>query len=354
MSGPDFSNMVRLSLREWAGVSLFTLVVVLSAPRLWEQYETFQPGLDYRMPYDLSNDYWFYNRYSQVAAQMNEFLVIGDSVVWGQYVTREQTLTHHLNELEGRRRFANLGLDGAHPIALAGLIEHYGSGIRNKPVLLQLNPLWLGSPRLDLSSDEEFQFNHPKLVPQFIPWIAPYKDAVSPRIGVVVERIVPFLGWTSHLQQAYFDRMDIPSWTLERPTDNPLKALQSGLPPSDNLLRHEPLPWNKRGVTKQDFLWVEPAKSLQWHFFLRTIDVLQRRGNRVFVLLGPFNEYMLMNKSRQRYHEVRAAMEDELKAKGVEYYAPAPLASDQYGDASHPLAPGYEALARELLPHLRH
>jgi D-alanyl-lipoteichoic acid acyltransferase DltB (MBOAT superfamily) len=34
------------------------------------------------------------------------------------------------------------------------------------------------------------------------------------------------------------------------------------------------------------------------------------------------------------------------------YYAPATLASDQYGDASHPLAPGYEALARELLSHL--
>jgi hypothetical protein len=54
----------------------------------------------------------------------------------------------------------------------------------------------------------------------------------------------------------------------------------------------------------------------------------------------------------QRYHEVRAALEAELKAQGVEYHAPATLASDQYGDASHPLAPGYETLARELLSHL--
>ncbi len=128
------------------------------------------------------------DRYTRVAAQTHDSLVIGDSVVWGQYVTREQTLTHYLNELAGRRRFANLGLDGAHPIALTGLIEHHASGIRNKPVLLQFNPLWLSSPRHDLSSDEESQFNHPKLVPQFVPWLAPYKDAISPRIGVVVER----------------------------------------------------------------------------------------------------------------------------------------------------------------------
>ena len=157
-----------------------------------------------------------------------ECLVIGDSVVWGQYVTPEQTLTHYLNELEGRHRFANLGLDGAHPIALAGLIEHHASGIRNQPVLLQLNPLWLSSPRRNLSADEEFQFNHPRLVPQFMPWIAPYKEAISARIGVVVERKVPFLGWVNHLQQAYFNRMDIPSWTLERPAGEPAQSPPGG------------------------------------------------------------------------------------------------------------------------------
>ena len=86
-----------------------------------------------------------------------------------------------------------------------------------------------------------------------MPWLGPYKEAISPRIGVVVERNVPFLGWASHIQQAYFDRMDIPSWTLERPTANPLTNLRAGLPPSDNLLRHEPIPWFQRRITRQDF-----------------------------------------------------------------------------------------------------
>ncbi|MGC8642182.1 MAG: hypothetical protein ACP5XB_20145 [Isosphaeraceae bacterium] len=354
MSERDFSNAVRLSLREWAVIGLCTLGFVIAAPRLWEKFETFRPDRDYRMPYDLSDDYWLYDRDTRKAAREHEFFLIGDSVIWGQYVTREQTLSHYLNELEGRERFANLGLDGAHPIALAGLLEHYASGIRDKAVLLQLNPLWLSSPRHDLSSDDEAQFNHPRLVPQFVPWLGPYKEAISPRIGAVVDRNIPFLGWTGHLQQAYFDRMDIPAWTLERPTANPLRNLRAGLPPSDNIPRHKPGPWFQHGITRQDFPWVEPAKSLQWRFFRKAIDVLQSRGNRVFVLLGPFNEHLLTDASRQRYQRVKAELEAGLKAKGVAYFAPAPLASEQYGDASHPLAPGYEALARELLPRLPH
>ncbi len=352
MTGPDFSNVVRLRLREWAAVGLCVIVFVLAAPWLWQRFEAFQPGPDYRMPYDLSNDYWHFDRYTRIAAQRHDWLVIGDSVVWGQYVTREQTLTHYLNELEGRERFANLGLDGAHPIALTSLIEHYASGVRNHRVLLQFNPLWLTSPRHDLSAEEEFSFNHPRLVPQFLPWIAPYKEAISARIGVVVERNVPFFGWASHLQQAYFERMDIPSWTLDRPVKSPLVAFRAGVPPSDNVVRHEPVPWFRRGITRQDYPWVEPSMSLQWRFFKRAIDVLKNRGNRVFVLLGPFNEHLLTDRSRQRYHEVRAALEAGLKAKGVRYDAPDPLASDQYGDASHPLAAGYETLARDVLTHL--
>ena len=129
---------------------------------------------------------------------------------------------------------------------------------------------------------------------------------------------MPFLGWASHLQQAYFNRMDIPSWTLERPTANPLKSLRAGLPPSDNLLRHEPVPWYQRRIARQDFPWVEPANSLQWRFFKRSIDVLKARGNRVFVLLGPFNEHMLTDRSRERYHQVRDFLEAELTLKGVD------------------------------------
>ena len=70
MSGPDFSNVVRLSLREWAAVGL--CAAGFSSSRHQSSgsgMRLFEPGPDYRMPYDLSNDYWLYDRYARRAAQ---------------------------------------------------------------------------------------------------------------------------------------------------------------------------------------------------------------------------------------------------------------------------------------------
>jgi hypothetical protein len=304
------------------------------------------------MPYDVSADYWLYERYARLAASHYDTLVFGDSVVWGQYVTREQTLSHYLNQATGQERFANLGLDGAHPAALAGLLEHYAKDVAGKSTILQCNPLWLSSPKHDLQVTEDFGFNHPRLVPQFTPRIPCYKEAISPRIGIVVERRLPFSAWTNHLQQTYFDRTDIPSWTLEHPYDDPLRMFEHGLPPSDNKLRHEPISWIERGIQKQDLDWVELDTSIQWRFFRRAVEVLRQRGNRVFVLLGPFNEHLLTEKGSRGYEKVKAGMEAWLRAEGIAYAAPSPLPSELYADASHPLAAGYALLAQELLRRL--
>src|SRR5439155_26603914 len=139
---------------------------------------------------------------------------------WGRYVTRPQTLSHYLNELAGKQRLANLGLNGAHPVALAGLLEYYGTGIAGKKVLLHYNPLWMGSPTTDLQ-EKDSPLNHPDLLPQFIPirvhWsnssllpqfvppIPANKAEASQKIGRLIDRNVPFTAWTNHLQQAYFD-----------------------------------------------------------------------------------------------------------------------------------------------------
>src|SRR5262249_11682988 len=154
-------------------------------------------------------------------------------------------------------RFANLGLDGAHPLALAGLVQYYADGISGKNVMLQCNPLWMSSARADLQDDDASGFNHPRLVPQFYPQIVGYKEEISPRIGVLVEHHTTFSSWATHLQQAYFNRSDMPSWTLEHPYDNPIKPLVQGLPPTDKSLRHITQPWYKSGITKQDYPWVD-------------------------------------------------------------------------------------------------
>jgi hypothetical protein len=344
----EFSNGIRLTGREWLGLGLFAIVLVIFAPSVWRRAERFALEPDYRLPHDLSNDYWLFECYAGLAADHDDTLVIGDSVVWGEYATRQETLAHYLNELAGPARFANLGLDGAHPLALGGLVEFYAESISGKTVLLQCNPLWMSSPRADLQDDRASDFNHPRLVPQFAPSIPAYKAEISPRLGILWERWLPFSTWTAHLQQAYYDRLAIPAWTLQHPYDNPLLPLARGLPPSDNTRRHPPRPWYKSGIAPQDYPWIDLDSSLQWQAFQRLVELLQERGNRLFVLVGPFNEHLLTPASLKRYEQAKARIAAWLREKGIPHSVPPPLRSDQYGDASHPLAAGYEEIARQL------
>ncbi len=239
-----------------------------------------------------------------------------------------------------------------HPAALAGLIEYHGGALTGKRVLLHLNPLWMSSLRHDLQGEDEFRFNHPALVPQFLPRIPCYREEVSRRLGRVVDRYVPFLQWTSHLQLAYFDQTSVPEWTIEHPYQVPLRALRPELPFSGERLQHRPVPWTEQGIVKQDFEWVELERSFQWRFLRRALNALQRRGNRVFVLVGPFNEHLLTEKGREGYARLREGLARWLRAEGVDHDVPPALESELYADASHPLAEGYRKLAERIFARL--
>ncbi|MFC1783784.1 hypothetical protein ACFL02_09415, partial [Planctomycetota bacterium] len=242
------SHEIQLSPREW----IIALVIIgglfYLIPAGWGRIEPFEPGQDYRVPYELSNDYWLFDRYCRLMCEKEKTLVVGDSVIWGQYVKPDQTLTHYLNELAGADRFANLGVDGTHPIALAGLIEHYGKAISGKDVILHLNLLWLSSARADLQDEKEFAFNHPRLAPQFIPKIPCYTASASERIGIIMERNVPFFSWTSHLQTANFDNNNLQRWTLENPYGCPISQITRALPAPSDHERQKAAPWTERGV----------------------------------------------------------------------------------------------------------
>jgi hypothetical protein len=343
-----FSNGIRLTGSEWLGLGLFAVVIALFVPSLWRRAEKFALEPDYRIPHELSNDYWLYECFAGLAADHDDTLLIGDSVVWGEYVNRDETLSHYLNALAGHERFANLGLDGAHPLALGGLVEFHAERVSGKNVLLQCNLLWMSSRRADLQDDRADEFNHPRLVPQFAPGIPAYKAEISPRLGVLVERWLPFGSWTTHIQQAYYDRVDIPGWTIEHPYSNPLTPLAKGLPRPDHSRRHVMQPWYKSGISKQDYPWIEPGGSLQWRAFRAVVELLQQRGNRVFVLVGPFNEHLLTPASLARYERVKSTITAWLREKKIPHLVPSPLPSEQYGDASHPLAEGYRAIAQQL------
>jgi hypothetical protein len=347
-----------LSPGEWLIAGLVLAALFVFVPRLWPRLERFQPEPagrrpveDYRLPYQLSSDYWLYNRYCRWACSRYDVLVVGDSVVWGHYVSEHNTLSHYLNEIAGGDKFANLGVDGIHPIALEGLLRYYARSISGKTVLLHFNPLWISSQKHDLQTDKEFQFNHPHLVPQFVPRIPCYKASYSERIGAVVQRYVAFLGWTSHLKQAYLGNLDLPRWTLEHPYANPLMEISnfrfqiSDLPPI-GLAEH--VPWDEKTAAKRDFQWVELETSLQWRSFRRSVELLRVRGNTVFVLVGPFNEHMMNNEGIEAYRKIKSQVELWLQQNSMPYFMPPVLPSRLYVDASHPLSEGYATLAKQI------
>ncbi|MHC4438629.1 MAG: hypothetical protein ACYS3S_14800 [Planctomycetota bacterium] len=344
---PFSSNNIRLSVLEWIIVAIICSASLCLGPALLGRLEKFNTGVNYRLPYELGNDYWLFSRYCRWVCSKYDTLVVGDSVVWGHYVSGDDTLSHYLNQNTGRERFANLGVDGFHPAALGGLLRYYGRDISGKNVIIQFNPLWMTSAKHDLQTEKEFHFNHPKLVPQFFPKIPCYKDSFSKRFSAAVKRYVPFFGWASHLRIVYFENMDLPNWTLENPYKNPMSAVTLELPTPDDDLQ-ENISWTEKGIAQEDFQWVEPAQSLQWRFFRKTINLLEARNNTVFVVVGPFNEHMLKPDSYKIYQKMKSEIEAWLRQNDVAYCIPSVLPSELYRDASHPLGRGYAMLAKQL------
>ena len=345
----DCSHYVRLSGRQWLIVAAALLALVGLGPLIWDRVDGFNPGDDYRVPYELSSDYWLYHRYCHRVCEQGKILVVGDSVVWGHYVEADQTLSHYLNELSGSDRFANLGADGTHPAALQGLLKYYGSDISGRTVLLHLNPLWMSSSKHDLQTTKEFRFNHPELVPQFAPKIPCYKAPLSARIRIAVRRQMPFAGWVSHMRAAYFQNMDLAAWTIEHPYDCPVTAMGRKLPEPRAPERPPQVSQFPKEPKKQDMAWVDLEGSLQWRFFRQAVQLLQERGNTVFVLVGPFNEHMLTDQNRLVYGKLKEGIEAWMQENDIPYLVPSALPSDCYVDASHPPAEGYALLAKTLM-----
>ena len=348
---PPTANAVLLSPVECLVAAGIVIAVLVALPILAERVEPLDTPQAYRMPFALSEDYWLFDRYSRQAAGSAKTLVLGDSVIWGPYVTPDQTLPQQLNALAGEARYANLGVDGLHPVALAGLLEHFGSGIRDRRVILHCNLLWTASAEHDLQARKVDRFNHPRLIPQFVPHIPCYRAKCSERLGVLAERVAPFRSWAGHLRLAYFGNDDLPAWTVEHPYDNPADVVLAGLPAPSDQVRHTPDSGKDGRVPTADYDWVDLSSSRQWQFFRQALDILRRRGNRVFVLVGPFNEHILTAASRRIYIRRKGQVEAWLGEQGIAYWAPDALPSELYGDASHPLSAGYARLAAQLRQH---
>ena len=340
---PFGCNEIRLTGRQWLLAGMICLALIIATPMLWRTGAKFEPGPEFRVPFALNNDYWFIERFYDWAADEHETLAVGDSMMWGRYVAKDATLPHALGE-----NFANLGINGIHPAAIYGLLNYYAGGVRERDVLINFNPLWMSSPEADLSIDGETRINHPKLLPQFAGAPRAYDESLSERIGIVVKRQIPIFSWVGHLHTIYFENSDVPHWTGEHPYEFPQAVAVTDLPEGEtpeSLAKN----WRERRAMQVAFRWVGLDESCQWSFFKKSVDLLRERGNRVFVLVGPFNEHMIRGEASQAaYAELKAGMASWLEAEGVEYLMPEALPSELYADASHPLAEGYRMLADQL------
>ena len=358
-------NEMRLNARQCALALGIILLAVFLTPWLWKRVERFDTGPDYRIPYDLSKDYWLYQRRLEDKISPRSIVMLGDSVVWGEYVLPDGTWSHFLNEQSGQAdKFVNGGVNGLFPLALEGLVDYYGHGLRNRKVLLHCNLLWLSSPKADLQIDKEESFNHSRLVPQFFPRIPCYKADANERLSAIVEREFNFTAWVDHLQDAYFGQKSMLSWTLEddgadpphypNSYKDPLAKITFSVPsaaPDDpqrgpKSPRHKP--WSEGGSVAQ-FEWVDLNTSLQWGAFRRLVQTLRQRGDDVFVILGPFNEHMVAEESRAPYGKLRDGVTAWLQENKVPHLVPEVLPSRLYADASHPLTEGYALLAKRTL-----
>ncbi|MDG2385380.1 MAG: hypothetical protein P8N76_27160 [Pirellulaceae bacterium] len=331
----------------------FTLTLWLIFPWVWANTDSFVTPRDYRTPIVLSDDYWQFSEFTQQTSARNQVTIFGDSVIWGEYVLPNHSLAGHLNRSQEQLEFANGGVNGMHPLAMEGLVKHFAQSVQSSPVLLHCNLLWLSSPDRDLRTTKELPFNHPTLVPQFDPWIPCYHATISDRLGNLVFQRSSLRQLVRHQRSIYFSGLTYPTWSLQRGrlrragTPVPPQTITSRLP--QNKLRHQPIPWTERGISRQSYPWVDLNDSLQWEAFQKTLVELKSRECDVFVLVGPINAHLLEADSQQRWSQLRASISRWFSSHQVNHAAPDVLPSVLYGDASHPLDEGYQHLATELL-----
>jgi hypothetical protein len=140
----------------------------------------------------------------------------------------------------------------------------------------------------------------------------------------------------------------LPRWTIEYPYKNPLKVIAAGPELDGSQYERKDTAPIGNSVVEPNIEWVELETSLQWRFFRRAVMLLSARENRVFVLVGPFNEHILKGKSAQIYNKMKSDIEFWLEQNRIPYYIAAVLPSTLYHDASHPTGQGYMMLAEQL------
>lgn len=348
---PFGSNEMRLTGLQWLATIIISAAILWMLPKVWRAVEPLKLGPNARVQNELAlGDYWHIQRCFKEMLKDTDNVVLGDSVMWGFRVTPENALSTQLSQRTGAAKFANLGIAGCHPVANYGLMYYYGADLHDKNVVLGFNALWVSTPREDLSLDDKDAVSgikHPKLLP-LSERLASDKSKMDDRLGIAIKHRFEIYDWVTHMQNAGFDGADIPTWTIEHPYSLPKIKIYPDLSEDDNPANIKA--WNSKGSKPQPYAFVPLDQSNQWRYFKKLVELLQQRGNKVYVLVLPVNEHQMEPKTLARYQkELKPGIEGWLKAQKIPYLAPEALPTELYADFSHPILNGYGLIADKLV-----
>ena len=351
-SSISVSNSILLSLKEWIITIILFAVISGTIYYAWNSWERFEPGKDHRETCwaELQSDYWAYLRWLKYAKEHYDVLLIGDSVIWGQEVRNDETISHYLNEFSGEDIVANMGNDGLFMMGINGIVTHYGEHLDNTNIILQFNPLWMASKRRDLREDKNYGYHHPRLIPQFDLRIAYHHD-LNTRLGYLFEHYFRLFPFVRHIMANYFENKSISGWIMNHPYRNPFSAITFEAAPMMTDKQGRGLSWKAKEYKISNDPFMSPVESLQYECYINALSMLKKKNSRVFVMLGPYNHYMYTPESQKRLFTMIEEVKKDFDSMGIPYFDTLALnlPSEVFGDTCHLLREGHIMLADALV-----
>lgn len=345
------SNAVFLGGWQWILALVISEIVISIVYFGWDSWERYEPGPDHRETCwaELQSDYWAYMRWMKKARETYNILLLGDSVVWGQEVDYDETISHYLNEYLGTTHVANMGNDGLFMAGINGIIRYYGDYLDNTKVILQCNPLWMSNPRRDLRGKKKSRYHHPRLIPQFDSRIN-YYHHLSTRLGYQLEHYFRVFTFIRHLMANYYENKSISSWMMDHPYEFPFATITFEAADVMAEKQGQGIDWKAKQLKRADDPFMNPDDSIQFGLFLDAIERLQEKNTSVFVMIGPYNNHYLTDQSKEKLFSMVERIKESLDERRIPYYDTftAGLPSNAFSDSCHMLKEGHEILARKM------
>ena len=323
------------------------LLVFVLFPLCYRSWEKITLPEDFRLPYVNRDNYYLYSRCAEKATSASDYLLLGDSAIWGMYASNTETLSAQLNRIQKKVRFGNLAIDGLHPVAMKTLMENFGSSIRDRKVLIYFNPLWVNSAKYDLSSDEKFTVNHPELLPQF-GGIKSYEAALDKKVKILLDRKLLFFSQLRHIRNCFYNNSDFKSHLTKMEGINAFAPISREICPEEKEHNGSKENYLTRRIPIQHWEWVRLETSRQWRAITDTAKLLESRGNKVTILIGGINPGLLDAPTLAGLRQLRKDAAELLKQANIDSITLPELDASLYADASHPLGSGYALLAEDL------